>query len=381
MQVSPRKQDEGEDGSQDESFEVKKVIPFSLDLFFNFVGISFRFARNWWTRSMFLVFLLRMSVTVIYEIYFTLNKQVKVIEFISNICVFIFPLFEFSFVHFKLEKVSGKLNEFTKKLTIEPDEIKCLARSLRKMSTICILFITIQGFLFFSMGVTVINSKHNWLVNRTLPFDQGNSTTNKVIALVSYVYEVIATNYIAISASIYLCYFKVLLFIKNSVIKTIDPFNPLQSQCLLDQLDELMDQVESIMSILPGDWLVYGLLSGATFILSLMAPDVVIGENWIERTISITVHINDILAVVVVLLCICLWQEQFIQSVKLWHRNTRHRMLRKIHFRLADRIDEVLKRPVSLWFIRPIDRSAIVAYIGSTITFSTLFIQIEKNGC
>lgn len=362
-----------------EKFIPNKCFLIYFKFIYCLVGISLKSPKILPARIMFLIFITRILFTFSYEMYLTIATNVKMLEFFANICFFIVPITEFTYLYISFDKLNKNFNQYGENLSFNPGEYKKFINSFRKVQLSCMALILFQYSINFSIGVAVFQLDNSWIVRKIIPVKTNiNPVIEKTLGLSSYAFESFTVNYIPLSISLYLCCFRMMLFFKESALKKVFSSNHQSLGFDLNKLDDLIDSFEAIMSVMPFNWLAYCLSTGIWTILIFLTPNATLGMNYSERQIAIVYQSINILMVLATLFVISKWQENMDETVKSFTRIFEDRIY-SVHFRLIDRINEVLKRKVTVWLICPIDRSLIMTYIGSTITFSTLFMQFQQN--
>lgn len=362
-------------------FSPRRIVPIYLRTFHSLAGICFDDRKSVLNHFLFFIFLTRIISTTSFEIFYTQNHlHVKFVEFVVNLGIFLFPLVGFTYNYLFSNRMNQQIGLVLNGLRISGDELKPLYPLIRKLSLLWTLYCFILFVLNLLNGFSVFTNDNSWVIGKTFFVGVAvNPKIKRVVSVIVYVYEIIITNYIVLSLSLYLCYVRFLFFVKTLVLDNISRMNHQTGIIYLNRLDDLVDVFESFMSFLPFSWLSSCMVADATYIVTMFSPDSRLNENLYERTFACTYHSLNFFITISGLFTICKWQESVDRSVKLFTRSLQQPVYSQMNLLLIDRINEVVKRPVTVWSICPIDRSIILGYIGSTITFSTLFMQIQQN--
>lgn len=215
--------------------------------------------------------------------------------------------------------------------------------------------------------------QHNsWAVSSSLPFDFTDNRLIKLsLAYLLYSYSPNILCFITRSTSLYLSYFYLLTCINSEMSNILQKEKITHRQLLINLLEGLIDVFESLSSFMPFVWMLYCSGPGLCLLLSIINTPLSAASS---TRIYMVMHSCNIVILLLVLFIIGRLQKHMHATVVTCSR-TIHGRNRILSHQLQKRLDYVLKRRPSVWFIFLIDRSLILSYIGSAITFSTLLIQ------
>lgn len=353
---------------------LESVFSKSFKLLFSLFGISFGGKRS--VKSylfFFFYFFKRLFESYAYLISHIERKQ-NFFAIASEQCLALFPILELSYIFFNLPRLNGLLDEYFVRNNLLKLQCVRFVRSSRMRTlfaslAICIMYIVIVTIAFTAVPIEKMSQEE--LVRRHIPFGiRFGGKFDWIVVMLCFAHEQITFLYIPISSSLYLAYFFILMHLKKTVVTMI---NPSRVETLLQQLDELEEiqvALDSTLSIMPLDWLAYGIGAGLVYIL-------IVSSQWGDGVVSIVIplyHSVNILLIVVCLFVISKEQEKIESSIDFLKKAT----WRRFNPSAAVRVREVINHRVTVCNIFPIDRSLILAYIGSAITFSTLIMQISK---
>lgn len=376
------------------SCDVKKVKQFIYNepLIYGFhyrfiyyvIGISFEQRPKRWLKVISKIFTLKIITTLLYEIYFTIIKLNNNILVVGNTLIFTIPLVEFNLLH----RISfqGQINQL---LTIFHKELFYnynfqMHRSMVNTSKLLSLVFVINLILYYSIGLSVLKDEQSWVYER-LFLTKLNIYFNlkSVIASLMYLYETFITNYIPLSVGFYICLFKCFIYYKKSLLKSIEKTNVTENEFSykLHQLNNTIVLFDSICSFLPFNWLLYCLAVGSIYALSLLVD----GSDSTKSNVYTYYFIlsfcfNSFFILIVSLIYIINQQEEFEELFIPVLRKKERQAVTTGHIILVDRMKYLFTKQVPVWSICSINRSLIMTYIGSCVTFSTLFIQIQQQG-
>lgn len=196
-----------------------------------------------------------------------------------------------------------------------------------------------------------------------------------IIAYLFYFVDVVVFLYIPLSISLYLIFFKILMSLKLFILRGMNNCSVCVALTRLNSLEDLMVAFESHLSIVPLNWLFYGLSACLIYIL--------VNIHTLQLTLPIIVSfIFQMLALFELLLTLYIvskWQEYVDTEVDAFLRLFIGSSTTQVTDKVLQRVEKVMKKRVTVWYIFPIDRSLILGYIGSAITFSTLYMQLEAG--
>lgn len=352
------------------------VFSKSYQLLFNLLGIRFTSRKRVTFCLLHVFFLLKMLRIDIVDTLERIEERKGFLATAFNASFDLLPALEFSYLFFKL----SQLNEYIDKFFERNNEMNChcasFIHSSRRRTLLSSLFICAMYIICVSISFTAVpidKMSQEPMIRRHLPFGiRFGESFDWIAVLISSVHHQITLVYIPLSSSLYLTYFFMLIHLKKTIVKMIDPSRVDTLLQQLDELEELQITLESTLSIVPLIWLAYGIGPGLVSML-IIAQTNELGST--TATALFTAHHSvNIVLIVTSLFIISKEQEEVVKSI---------RFLNKFHWRrfnctVVTRIREVIKERVTVWNIFSIDRSLILGYIGSAITFSTLILQINR---
>ena len=347
--------------------------------FYRILGFSLDSTKRPKQYLIFFLFFFRLLTIVIFEIVSAVHYKAQVVEFLSNTSIFLYPFVEFSYLFCIHSRLSLKLNRFVLSFNLTHSKAVRVQSLLRKTSIVSLVIIIIQSITQFFIALPEFMKSRGWMVGRNFPV----ATTlgfqvESIISLTIYTYEAVVVTYIPLSASLYIFYLTIIMCLKQIAVEQIPSCTIDEALKILAQLDDSIDCFEDHLSILPFNWLGFCLGPGLCYLLLFITSNAVLLENTIEISIQVYIQICNIILTLIVLFIISKWQEVIEKSVDKVTRSLERAVTSSLHLRVLERVEKVVKRPVTIWFICHINRSLILAYIGSAITFSTLFIQLQR---
>lgn len=347
--------------------------------FYKILGFSFNSPRNWKAYAAYSCFFLRLVTVIASEIRDALRRKAKPIEFLSNTSIFVYPFVEFTYLFVIFPRFSQQFNSLSRWFALDRIQVISVKCFLRKTSFAWLVMIAIQSLTQFSIVLPEFG-KRNWSVKRNFPLETPLGLfVESVISLIVYPYEALVVTYIPISTSIYIFFYASVISLKKVVIETLTSHTTCDRLRILNQLDDLIACFEDHLSLLPFNWLGFCLGPCLCYLLLFVGTsDAVLLDSATEIFIQVYIQIGNILITLLVLFVISKWQESVDKSVDDTLRSMETAITSPLHLHVINRAQRVLKRQVTTWFICSINRSLILSYIGSAITFSTLFIQLNR---
>ena len=313
--------------------------------------------------------------------YYSSSKGFKTIEMLSNFNGFILPFLGLIHLFINLNKFIVLFNGCCYKLSVLSNARSSLmnSRNIHRLNLLWLLVMTLQTVFYFLIGLAMIDTPGSWVIKRTIPFSSPlPPAVDTIIAYLSYAYESIGMNYITLSLAVYLSFYEFVICFKRIVLVQLHQCNRQSFFHLLNQLEEMINIFESHLSPLPFNWLAYGISPSLCTFLSMAAPDHKAGANSLEVWMIIVHQGLNLIITLIALAFIAYRQERYNKSVDALVRLMQEDISSPLHLSMVERVRQVLSRPTTIWNICAIDRSSILAYIGSAITFSTLFFQLLK---
>ena len=292
---------------------------------------------------------------------------------------FLCPLTAYIILSRRLAKVNHSIDAMFHLITIKAPVHHEIARTISKLIALAVIVISCDYLAQLGMGFLCLTQspEGNWVFSRTKLINFAlTEPIRPFVSYLFYLHDSLANCFISSTTSLYLIYYYLLIRIKRA---TLDTFNTRiihNPDVLIDRLDEFIDTFESLFSFLPFIWLTYCSGPGLCFIL-----DLIITSKQYDKSTSvlIVVHCFNMLALLSSLFVISYWQEGIERQEVLFSRQVALRGSRMFSQTSQEHFSRVLRRKVTVWFIVSIDRSLILAAIGSAITFSTLFIQLSSK--
>lgn len=350
-----------------------------LKFFLRIFGLHLGTTRQRCDNALFAIFLIRLTTLVIFEVQYSL--KFKWIEFLFNLFVFVLPIYGFSHLFLNLCKFIELFDASCGKVCslYSTESASDHMNRVRRVNFVCVMAVLIHLFFAYFIGLSVIFVTDSWVIRRTIPMKDFNPTFERTIALIAYIYEAVCLNYVPISIALYLAYYECLMIFKKIILTRVSSFNG--QRCLfraLDHLDEMINIFESYLSLLPFNWLFYCINPSLCSVLALAASDRVAGENTLEVWMNMFFQLSNVIITLGALARITHTQEVHDASVDRIIQSMLENVTSPLHLTMIHRTKQVLSRPVTIWHIHAIDRSNILSFISSAITFSTLLFQLLK---
>lgn len=364
----------GMDYHDEKVLTVKRIFNGFFKLIYFMTGQSFGVRSKY--LIVLIVFVIKITSSVIIKIYFNSVKQKALISFVTDSSMDMIPLIEFTYLHFNLKHLNKAFKEFYSEFHINSIENRAFITSTRRFNCVCVIIIFIMFCLSFTVGLSTLENDRGWVVTQLFPIEVGlNATVEIVIAFTVYVYQAFISNYIILSTCFYLCYLKILLNCKEILLRNINSPSRLSLYGKLNLMDDLQSTFEDTLSFTPLLWSYYGIGPCLLFLLGF-SSNTEKGVTYEDQAFLVYGTLN-VLITLISLFFISKWQEAFegtLDKVVLNLEETANSPLQITYIR---RIESILGKQVTLFLIFPIDRSLILGYIGSAITFSTLFLQFK----
>lgn len=383
-----------------------QLFTFPLKCIYFFIGQSFVSGKRF--PLIYIISALKMTIAVVGALYYYIGVRTLVNTFIDT-SIDTVAAIEFAYLFFHSNTLKHELDQFFRTMHIDHEKSGPFVKSMRKLNCCSCVIISFTFSMYLANGLANLlrDGVYSWLVTQVLIVDfYYNETTQAVeeedekifkiwnwlsiditdtskmiltiLVGVLFVYQAIINNYVSLSTSFYVSYFKILLYCKTITLREISSSTSSSSfYGKLNGLDDLMDAFESTISALPLAWLYYNIGPGLVFLYFNLQDQE--GPMSFEQIFSLCYNGSNFLLVLVSLYMIARWQDQFNEQVDDAVLNLEQRAQSTLHFFYIRRMEETLKRPVTVFSICPIDRSLILAYISCAITFTTLFVQFMKQ--
>lgn len=320
---------------------------------------------------------LRVIISFLISFVNNIEERASLVVIINDLAYEFFPLIEFISLASRLPRFNHRFEIYARQLNMRvTDE---LINCVRRLNWLCVFFIVIQFSLTAGMTLTLFGEPRNWMVKRTFPVETPlGPLVENIIGHLSIVYETFVKNYIPLSVSLYLCYYRILIGIKRKVLSHIT--HSTSCECIHERMKELNDFInlyEATFSILPLAWLTYSIGPGLSYALYFLLKS----GNWAFSLRKIAFFFRvlwNFTAVLLALYFIGLWQgnidkdaDSLVWDVEMSIRST-------FQSRTLDRVTCVMRRKVTVWETCPIDKMLILSFIGSALTFSVFFLQLSS---
>ena len=363
------------------------IYSYYYILIYYMLSIPLNGQRSKWSRIAITFIIIKLSFNIMYEIHFEITSihKYQVLMFISMLALQAFPLIDIFLLH--RMSYGGQINKLI--CTFQNEILSSsnfhMIQTVIRTSKLIVLIIAIQWFNTFLYAYFGIEESSNWIYERTVPIPGLNNIIRTILLVIVFAYESLFTSYIGISVGFYICLFQCFMIYKKCMLNRLENTS-LKSREFSLHLNEINDAIlsyESIVTILPFNWMVYSMIDGSFFLLSVILEG--LDANGIVAKgagLPLTIVYCAFLIVVVIstLFYISYVQEIFVDSVIITMRKIEIEAATAEHLLLLDRMKELLTKPVSVWTICPINRSLILTYIGSCISFSTVFMQVQSQG-
>lgn len=365
------------ENSADEDLKPATVFRPCFKLIYAVLGITCNSTRSKLNNIFRFLVILRMITVIAISSHNNFGRKIRLIEFLVDSGVDFYPLVEFVYLSIALTRLNREFETFSDRLAIKITHLSSVIECVRQQNARLIIYIAVTFMFCLGDIFSMIHVPRNWLVRHTFPVPTSlGSLTETIIGYLIALFECMIKNYIPLSASLYLCYYKLLLSIKEKVLHNISSSTTHKS--IYEQLRELdcfVDTFESVLSILPLNWLSYNVGPGLCYIQSITYYG---DEEMIPLQITIFVALTCInfIFIIVILYVINKWQEQFDEKVNSFSWAIEENLPSLTNFRLIDRVEKIMKRRATVWHTFPIERSLILSYIGSALTFSVFFAKM-----
>lgn len=352
---------------------------FYLSMFekiYHIIGISFYSKRGVKMNLLYLFFIYRVISAMIANVHFALglNSSSMYKTLISNQIMFTIPALEYLYLILNLCKLTSSIDCFMSNLNINISDSRAYIANVRRMSLFCAIAIIVRLTIQMIPAVRAFNETNNFMVQRAFLQSLPHIVAS-TLGFIMYSIEDFSMSFIFLSTSIYLIFFKILISIKLILLKKMNQCNISSVLWQLDRLEDLSTMFDSILSPLPFDWMNFCLSGSLVIVLSVYK----VLPSSVDLTVYYVAQAVDICITLISLFLICKWQEHLDFEVdrvlRPWQSASTNYQTDKI----LKRIKAVMKTRVTVWHIFNIDRSLILAYIGSAVTFSTLFMQIDMQ--
>lgn len=349
------------------------IIP-GFEILYKVIGIIGLSRLRWARYVLYFIFNFRIVCGLIAEMSWQVDgdDRKKYQTILSNLILYLLPMIEFFYLFFKLSYLRANFDNFLHDMNV--NELNCddYLKSASKVSLICLIVTGFRLILSFSLAFGQ-SGETDWIVDRTFfGLIKLNRIMAALIAYPCFLIECLDLMYISLSTSLYLVYAKILFTMKLLILQRLSKSSLSAAFAQLHSLEDLIDTFESTFSILPLNWLLYGLPGCVIYLLSTVTLD----DMKPFVVVNISAQSCDFLLALASLFIISIWQEDIDRRAASFIRIFDVRSSNHNLDRLLARTDKLMSRRVTIWHIFPVDRSLILAYIGSTITFSTLLMQI-----
>ena len=359
-------------------FTSRNVILPPLKLMFNVMGILLPAERTNISRILYAVWLVRMITCVVPDILEIAAASASVTVFSTLVVHYICPAAQYFYLIENLTKFNRKLDEHLCTFNLRIRRSISL-HSMRKLNVMCFAVVIVQYFVWMLVALVVVGQPRNWVISHTVPaFLQLNHVTASVIAYLVHAYDTVGSNFIPMITSLYLCYFRVIINLKSSVLASLMTLSKYEARGQVNRLDELIDTFETYLSHIPLTVLFFATGNSLIFILSISEDPA--GQDLLDMSASIIANVLNIFVALLSLFVVSRWQEAVDCQVTSLNRFISERCIRPLDRSTLNMVNTVIMRKVTVCLTFPIDRSLIFAYMGVAITFSTLFKQMTSNG-
>lgn len=348
-----------------------------FELFYKIIGISSSGRKGWKMTLLYLFFNFRVACGLFNEARDTLahSGSSKYQMVVSIVMIYLIPGIEFFHLFFKLRELRSHFDGFLETFYIERTQCDVHYRSVRRVTLICLIGNLFRLILNLMIPIPDIKSGKDWLVDNTF---FGLLTLGKVgdllIAYPIFLIECFALIYVPLSTSLYLGYAKLLFSMKLIVLKRLNRCSMSEIYSRMHTVEDLQDSFESILSICSLNWLIYGLPGCLVYLIWTF------NNGGISSSILLSIiETYDFILTIVTLFFISKWQEEVDASVDCYLRTYEGKVSNYSIDRTSSKIQTTMKKRVTVWHIFPIDRSLILGYMGSAITFTTLLMQIKTG--
>ena len=350
-------------------------------VYLKIIGLSLSKRKTIINILLFCLFLIRWTSLLVFEVIYPISAGFKILEIFANLTIFIYPVYGFIHLFINLNKFAQQFGQSCRQISLWNSAVKTCSyvKNMHRSNTISLLMIFCQAILYYCTGMAVMYDTEPWVIRRTIPTRTSLAmTTERTIAMIVFIYEALIVNYVQISVAVYLSFHQCVMIFKRMVLERLPMCDRRCSLLLLNQLEEMMNIFESYLSLLPFNWLAYCISPSLCTLLSLAAKDHVSGNNRFEA-LTMTIHYSVSLATTLASLQVISRREERLKDeVNIFIRSMKENATRVRDLMMIERTTQVLLHPPTFWHICVIDRLTILTYIGSAITFSTLFFQLSK---
>lgn len=365
------------------AFNQPIIFTFYFRLIYHLIGVNFA-GRSKWSRVAISFVVMKLGINLIFEIKSSFVNHYSFMIFVAVMSLSGIPLIEFYLLHriCYREKMCKLIFIFQDEIFNSPSNLMII-KSIVRMSILLSFVIVFQwmnvySFVFFAVED---ESKSAWFFDRTLPLTSHfNYHLRCVLLCIVYLFESLITSYISLSVALYICLFRSFMSYKQCVLERMRQIELTNNifGVNLNEISEVIDLYESIVAVSPFNWLVYCMASGSCFLLNLLVQpyEAILGGSF-GLYLTVAFCLSSFIIVFVALCYITCLEEHFVHLVELSVREMQVQVATAGHLLLLERMKLVLTKPVTVGSICCIKRSLIVTYIGSCITFSTLFMQFQ----
>lgn len=367
----------GDSFSESKEFEVSTICHPLFKWVYFIIGITFNQMRSkWCTLFSFLVtlrLLSRIPTVLMRSPHF---RSGRMIEDFARAGFFLHPFIEFVYLAYRIPALNRAFKLYFDQLKMTMREFSRLIALVRRDNVLCLILIVAGQLIIFLFGIPDAIARYEAQKQAAPDEPSQGLLISALIRCAGYFCECFIKNYIPLSVSLYLFYYRLLIAVKQRVLSQMQHASCRKS--IIQQLMRLEDFInlfESVLSPLPFNWFAYNIGPGLCYLLSLLKP---INPNdrlspW-QRNLFTSMVLCNFIFTTLAILQICRWQETLNIQV-----NSFTWMIDENspgdNSRLIYRINHVLKRKVSVWNTYAIEKSLILSYTASALTFSVFFMQ------
>lgn len=328
----------------------------------------------------YIIFTLTTIFVTIFSVYNNWTRGTPIILTAAKASFHFIPLMEFTRLHFTLDKLNVAVDLFFHDFDVQVIMSSLFLRKVKKFHISLTVAILVQQFLLFSSSIASLMQGRPWIIQQFLQVDFGVNLFYDTVSCILYVYQAFIENYIALSVSLYLSYLMIIIHCKELTLDMISSGRSLSHHQTLSKLDDLMNVFEVSLSSLPLTWLFFGIGPGLIYTVKILLVQVD-GYGLIaprQKFFFSCYQVGSIIFNLGSFFLVSKWQENVNQKVAHYIGQLEERAKLPEHYGLIHRMERVLCRSATVASVYPIDRSLIIAYIGSAITFTTLILQLQR---
>ena len=364
--------------NEETQLRVHEIFHPLFKFMFSSVGVSFEKRKV--HHCIIIGYLVLKSIAVFIGCFLAQDSTFDIFSFISAAGSYLAPSMTYILVSYRLRRINDNIDVFLNQSRITLTRSSPVVRKMRNMNIISLILTALEWTAHLTLGYISLLPAKSWVVQSSLMFDFNvNRQIKLTLAYIIHVYTSLTLCYIAKTTFLYLSYLFLLMEIKSHLLDVIQTQRIADYDSLLNSLDALTDVFESSFSFMPFLWLLYCSGPGLCFILAHLKEKNPSHPHRLSTRIYLAVHVCNILILLLILFIISRWQEDMNSRVVACNRRIRSGICPPLCHRLQKRLAQVMARNTTVWFILPIDRCLILSYIGSAISFSTLFIQLKEQ--